>query len=140
MGNNQEIRIEINEPAGAVQWLWADEYEIKWTSTGYSSYCRIELYHQAKAIMSIAERAANDGTFSWEVPTSLEPGNQYQIKVTSMVNSKTFGFSQDFVVKERTEQELKDMNIKKQREQIEFHVAKFEREYKEYKDPDAEEG
>jgi len=47
-----------------------------------------------------------------------------------MVNSKTYGFSEEFTIKGRTDEELKELNIVKQRKDIEFHVEKFDREYR----------
>jgi len=130
MGDHKEIRISITSPASRATLLWADELTIAWVCNGYSSYCRIDLYQNATPFMPIADRAANDGSFSWEVPTTLEPSDKYQIKVTSMVNSKTYGFSEEFTIKGRTDEELKELNIVKQRKDIEFHVEKFDREYR----------
>jgi len=130
MGENKEIKMEISEPGHGKKWSWGDEYNINWVSNGYSSYCRIQLYYKAKPVTFIAERAANDGSFSWEVPTNVEAGMGYQIKVTSMVNSKTYGFSDEFEITSRTEDELASLETEKQRASIEFHVTKFDRVYR----------
>jgi len=130
MGDNKEIKIEIRSPPSGGEWLWGDQHDVIWDGNGYSSYCKIQLYRQAKPVLFIAERAANDGSFTWSVPRSLDPGDGYQIKVTSMVNSKTYGFSDQFAIKARSDEELAHLEAEKRRKEMEAHVVKFEREYR----------
>jgi len=137
MGDNKEIRIGVRQPAAGAEWIWGDEHQILWEGNGHSSYCKIEVYHKAEPIHSIAERAANDGSFDWEIPISLEPGGGYQIKVTSMVNSKTYGFSDEFIIKDRTDVELKELTSIKQRKDINYHVEKFDRDFRKQAAEDA---
>ena len=46
--------------AGAT-WVWADNNEIKWSSTGYSSYCRIELFLKAQVVAGAMKDASGGG-------------------------------------------------------------------------------
>jgi len=46
-----------------------------------------------------------------------------------MVNSKTYGFSEDFEITARTDNELEQLQALKQRQQVEFHVEKFVKKF-----------
>jgi len=125
MGNNQIISVAVKSPAQGEEWLWKDAKDIIWQSSGYSSYCQIDLYAGEEFKFRIAEKAANDGSFSWECPVGTPEGDNYCIKITSLVNSHTFGYSANFKVLSRPPKELEELEARRLTHAITAKVQQF---------------
>ena len=86
--------ITVNSPNGGERWIQGSSYNIKWSSTGsVGSYVRIELLKRGIVNRVLASSTPNDGYYRWTIPSSLTPGNDYKIRITS--TSKTVSDSSD---------------------------------------------
>ncbi|MDJ0784929.1 MAG: Ser-Thr-rich GPI-anchored membrane family protein, partial [Desulfosarcinaceae bacterium] len=73
---------------------------IRWRSEGYLGRLRIELWRgKGKQILTIADDAIDDGEWhSWTVPTTLEDGYGYQVRIYSKEHQTLVGFSDLFQI------------------------------------------
>ena len=124
MGNNQLISVQVDKPTTGTILKWKNDTDLVWVSSGYSSYCQIDLYREETLHTVISQQAANDGNFSWEVPVECEPGN-YQIKITSLVNSQTFGWSGKFKIESRPDSELRDFEENRLKAEVKRILDRF---------------
>jgi len=77
--------ISVLSPNGGDQVYFAETWEIKWLSN-VTGNVRIELFKGGSLHAELSTDEANDGTYSWPVPSSLPAGNDYTIKISSMDN------------------------------------------------------
>jgi hypothetical protein len=77
--------INVLSPDGGENWIVGTTREITWTSggeTGESGF--IELIKGGSLTSTIIPNTPNDGSFSWDIPTDLETGTDYRIRITSL--------------------------------------------------------
>ncbi len=110
LGNDYRIRItSISNPAikdasnnyftisdGKITVIYPNGYEnlkrgstktITWSSSGYAgSYVKIELLKSGVVKQTIASKTANDNSQPWTIPTWLQVGSDYKIRITSVDN------------------------------------------------------
>ena len=77
--------ISIITPSSIINWS-ASRTEnlsrlITWSSTGAVSNVDIELWDDANLIYLIANGTKNDGSYSWAIPSNIEPSLDYRIKI-----------------------------------------------------------
>lgn len=78
---------EVTYPTLAnVAWSLGSTYNITWTGFP-GSYVKIELYRSSGLVSTITSSTANDGSYSYTVPTSLVIDTYYYIKITSTGNT-----------------------------------------------------
>ena len=79
--------LSVIMPNGGETWSVGNTVSIDWSSTGDIGDVRIELFKSGGYVSTIAASTANDGSYQWQLPTSLLSGDDYSVKVTSLVDN-----------------------------------------------------
>jgi hypothetical protein len=92
--------ITVSSPNGGEKWTTGNKYWIKWDKPGpLSSKVRIELLKSGTTVQVISKKANNAGRKKWKIPSSLETGESYKIKITSTTdNSDTDSSDSNFTI------------------------------------------
>ena len=85
--------LSVIMPNGGETWSFGDTASIEWSSTGDIGDVRIELFKSGGYISTIAASTANDGSYQWQVPSSLSSGDDYSVKVTSLFDNSVADYS-----------------------------------------------
>jgi hypothetical protein len=81
--------IRVDSPNGGENWTRGTTKTIAWTKYGQpGANVKIELYKAGVLNSVISSETANDGTYSWYIPTSQTTGTDYKVKITSTSESK----------------------------------------------------
>lgn len=94
-----ESTITIDQPASGESWQAGTSPYIKWTKSGSQiGLVKIRLYNsnQSIKILDIDDNIPNNGSYQWNIPADLDPGN-YVIRVRTMDNQVT-GNSKVFII------------------------------------------
>ncbi|TFF89396.1 MAG: hypothetical protein EU549_00735, partial [Promethearchaeota archaeon] len=92
--------ITVTNPSSSSLWEKNGYYFINWDSTGYVSNVKIELYHYSSFIETISTSTPDDGSYYWEIPSSISPSYNYRIKITSKSDSGIYDYSDYFTISE----------------------------------------
>lgn len=89
--------ITVITPNGGENWIMGCPYLIQWVTTNPTAV-KIDLYKVTSAnltfCMTICNMVpANMNNFTWSPPTTLQPGNIYRVKISSLSNTAGFDFS-----------------------------------------------
>jgi len=84
--------ITIVRPNGGERWLSGTSNIIKWTSN-INEDVKIELYKGGSIFYTIANSASNSGNYLWSIPDTLHTGNNYIVKITSVLDSSITDYS-----------------------------------------------
>lgn len=76
--------ITVTKPGGGEDWQKGSQQTIQWTSQNLTGNVGIELFKGKLKVATIAGNTADDGSFSWTVPSDKAAANDYRIKVTSL--------------------------------------------------------
>ena len=80
--------ITVVSPNGTESWIRGTIQTIKWNSSGSpGAYVKIELLKPGMANKVIIASTLNDGIYAGLIPATLEPGNDYKVKITSTANA-----------------------------------------------------
>ncbi|MFW9969017.1 MAG: Ser-Thr-rich GPI-anchored membrane family protein [Candidatus Odinarchaeota archaeon] len=90
--------LNITTPSVINSWETKETYQITWTSTGNLTNVKIELFKNSMLELEIVSNTPNDGSYSWIIPTSLENSTKYQIKITDLLNSSVYDYSDLFEI------------------------------------------
>jgi PKD repeat protein len=79
-------RINLTRPNVVETWFMGYPRNISWSQTGLdSATVSISLWRQGAKQLDIATNVpASSGIFTWTIPTSLAPGNDYRINLSSV--------------------------------------------------------
>jgi len=87
--------ISVTSPSFGVALSTGSTQTITWTTRGTTpiTYVTIKLYYTGTNILmqTITSRTANNGTFSWKIPTNLASGSVYKVRVSEYGNSSVYG-------------------------------------------------
>lgn len=79
-------------------WTVGKSYYINWSAADVvGEYVKIEVLKENEEYFTIAENTNNDGSFLWEIPDSVEPGDFYKIKISSSLKPDVYGISEGYV-------------------------------------------
>ena len=84
--------ITVTDPNGGETLDVGSEFDITWESNS-SSNVSIKLYVNSTFNSTIAANTINDGSYAWNIPSSIASGSNYKIKITSNTNSSVYDFS-----------------------------------------------
>jgi len=90
--------LTVTNPDSLTAWETGTSQDITWTSTGSIADVKIELYKDGVFEMEIIASTSNDGTYNWDIPTDLEDGIDYQIKISDVSDPATYGESSNFAM------------------------------------------
>lgn len=92
--------LALTSPGAGVQWGAGTSQLISWSSTGsLSGNVSIDIYqHQPDGTDQFVNNIApsvplTDNQYLWAIPTTLFPGQQYRVKISSVENPSVFTFS-----------------------------------------------
>ncbi|MEO0092472.1 MAG: S8 family serine peptidase, partial [candidate division WOR-3 bacterium] len=89
----QTPSITVTSPNGSEYWMRGTSQNIRWNSSGVSGNVKIELYKGGSFYGTITSSISNSGSYLWYIPTSLTPGNDYKIKITSVADPSIYDYS-----------------------------------------------
>ncbi|MHA1509082.1 MAG: Ser-Thr-rich GPI-anchored membrane family protein, partial [Promethearchaeota archaeon] len=90
--------LTVTNPDSLTAWEKGTSQDITWTSIGSIADVKIELYKGGVFEMEIIASTANDGTYNWDIPTDLEDGIDYQIRISDVLNPATYDESPNFAM------------------------------------------
>lgn len=87
--------ITLIAPNGGETWQAGSTQEITWSSTGVSGNVRIVLSVNGNPLLpDIASSTANDGSYSWTIPSNQTPQDNYEIYIEP-VGGSIYDISED---------------------------------------------
>lgn len=90
--------ISIAAPVSSSNWQVGEQEEIKWSSTDVEGNLKIELWKSTDLIKTIDPNTGNDGSYEWTIPTDLEAGNDYKIRISSVDDAEVNAESDYFTI------------------------------------------
>ncbi len=76
--------LTVTSPNGGEKWIRGTTHTLKWSSTGSpGAYVKIELMKSGVLNKVIVSSTANDGSYSWTIPSTQTLGTDYKIRITS---------------------------------------------------------
>jgi len=102
MGNSAPFSITTNcitvqEPNATSVWKMNSTHLITW-SDAISDPVKIELYKAGVWAKTIINTTPSNGTYLWLVPTTINAGNDYTVKITSTTSGACNGTSAQFAI------------------------------------------
>lgn len=94
--------ISVSNPSSSTTWFKNEGNYISWNSEYAGDYVQIFLYKDNSLDRTISSYTNNDGYHYWSVPSNLEIGSDYQIKISSYDYDNVEDYSSDFTIDERT--------------------------------------
>ncbi len=83
----EQPSITVVSPNGGENWKRGTTHTISWSRIGNTgTYVKIELLKGTNVNRIISSSTANDGSYSWYVPTIQTPGIDYKVRITSTNN------------------------------------------------------
>ncbi|MEI6062554.1 MAG: Ser-Thr-rich GPI-anchored membrane family protein, partial [Bacteroidota bacterium] len=93
---NPAAGIIVVSPNGGENWCVGNSCQVKWVDN-IAEYARIELWKGGVFSALITSSAISP--YTWIIPTSVIPGNDYRVKVTGLSNAASSDFSDaDFTI------------------------------------------
>ncbi|KKL64298.1 hypothetical protein LCGC14_2166430, partial [marine sediment metagenome] len=90
--------ISISNPSSSSSWEPRTSRTIMWSSTGDIDEVNIALYNNTYLIEAIDNRVFNDGRYAWTIPSYLEEGSNYKIRISDYNNATIYGDSESFEI------------------------------------------
>jgi hypothetical protein len=92
--------ISIITPNGGENWIMGCPYAIQWVTTSPTPV-KIELYKSTNATLSFCMTIcsmvpAGMSSYTWIPPSTLQPGNLYKVKISSLTNTTGYDFSDNY--------------------------------------------
>ncbi|MEJ2195954.1 MAG: Ser-Thr-rich GPI-anchored membrane family protein [Ignavibacteriaceae bacterium] len=84
--------ITVTSPNGGETWLIGEPYFITWNDNLVGNV-EILLYQNNNVKLVIDSNDPSDGSYTWTIPGSLQPGSNYKIKISSVNDANIFDFS-----------------------------------------------
>jgi len=91
--------ITITTPSGGELWYTGSTYVITWTSNNVAGSALIELYQGTNTTPTstiVSSTVMSYGNRVWTIPTTISPGNNYKIKVSSLTTPTMYDYSASF--------------------------------------------
>jgi len=79
-------QIFITRPNGGEYWLLGTNEDIIWDDN-FGGNVKIELYKTGTYFLTVDPTTPADGSFRWNIPETIPPGTDYQIRITSFDDS-----------------------------------------------------
>lgn len=100
-GGSATPTISVITPVEGAQWIQGNSYNITWSAINTLDNVTIEVTDNASSGTPdwtlLGTAAATAGSWTWDIPMSQEPGNDYQIRITDVAAEVT-GYSGIFSV------------------------------------------
>lgn len=89
--------LQVLTPNGGEVWAVNGARTISW-ATNVATDVRVELYKNGALSRTIVAPTANDGLYEWTLPSDLEAGSDYRIRVTTTDDAYTDDSNADFTI------------------------------------------
>jgi hypothetical protein len=90
--------IILNTPDGGGSYFAGTPLDISWES-GMGGNVQIDLLKNGSVDSTISSTTANDGSFTWTIPASQDPGADYRVRISSLsVPNRTITSAADFTI------------------------------------------
>lgn len=100
----------LQKPRVAEKYRRGHAYELAWKGGVTGENLQLELYRDT-ILNAVITRTANQGKFTWELPTDLAPGANYRLRVASVRTPANYRFSDVFAIKRKIPNALKILPI-----------------------------
>jgi hypothetical protein len=92
--------VTFSSPTSSVPWTAGSTYTISWTpDVGmFSNYIELYLYKGNSLVYTIDTYDANDGSYSFTVPTGYVTGSDYRIRLVNDSYSSIYAWSDSFTI------------------------------------------
>lgn len=90
--------LTLTSPNGGESWTTGETKTISWSSSNVGSSVKIELYKSGSRVSTISSSTANDGSYSWSIPSSLAAGSDYKIMVIPTAYTHLSDVSNSFTI------------------------------------------
>ena len=94
--SQQDPSITVVNPGSGDNWETGSSQTITWQSSGVSGDVGIQLYEWDNYISSINSSTANDGSYTWNIPSNLSESIYYNIKIYSNTDSDIYDYSDGY--------------------------------------------
>ena len=74
---------KVTTPNGGQKWTTGKSYQIKWSKGTAGAKVKIQLLKNGKAPKWISKSTANDGKYTWKIPSTVATASTYKVKITS---------------------------------------------------------
>ena len=91
--------ITVTNPTSGSSWKPGSSYDVTWTSTGTISLVDIDFY-KGTTYLYYLNGTSDDGSYTWLLPTDIEQGSNWRIKISNSGNSDEFDWSDYFKISE----------------------------------------
>lgn len=91
---NDASYIDISAPDGGEHWAIGSSWDVTW-STNIEGDVRLDLFKGGTWVSEIVASTANDGSYTWSIPSALTADTDYKIKISSIQQSLIFDESAD---------------------------------------------
>jgi len=86
--------IKVKSPNGGEVWQVGNTYNINWiASNDVAPDKRITLWKGGQYYQTITNSTTNNGSYSWTIPSSIEEGADYKVRITSNADSSIYDYS-----------------------------------------------
>jgi hypothetical protein len=79
--------ITVTMPNGGETWTVGQAYSITWTSANITGNVQLRLLQNNVSVRVLSSSTANDGEWTWTIPSDVVPASNYKIRVTSVDNT-----------------------------------------------------
>ncbi|MEJ2196846.1 MAG: T9SS type A sorting domain-containing protein, partial [Ignavibacteriaceae bacterium] len=93
--------ITVTSPDGGENWMTEQPYFITWKDN-LNGNVEIVLLKGDNIDSIIDSSDPSDGSFTWIIPSNIQPGNEYKIRITSRDNIEIFDESDEYFSINRT--------------------------------------
>ena len=94
--------ITVSAPMASDTWTKNQVETISWTTTGTITSVNILLYKGTSKVRDVALGTANDGTHAWTVPSNLQDGSDYRVKIEDASTGTITDFSDYFRIEAKS--------------------------------------
>ena len=91
-GGGAPHEVTLNSPNGGESWEAGSSEQITWTDN-FDDGVSLKLYKAGVFVNTIVSSTASDGSYTWNIPSNLEEGNDYKIKITDTSQSSVYDYS-----------------------------------------------
>ncbi len=89
--------ITVTNPTDSSTWTPGSSQSITWTSTGTITSVDIDIY-KGNILMYYIDDLFDIGTNLWTIPSDIEQGTDWKIKVSNADNSNQYDWSEEFTI------------------------------------------
>ena len=91
-GGGDPDEVTLITPNGPESWTTGNSYQITWDDN-FDSTISLKLYKSGVYIETIVSSTSSDGSYSWNIPSDTEEGDDYKIKITNTSDSTVYDYS-----------------------------------------------